>query len=140
MREVIINNMQQRFGALSDLAAALDATDYSKNLAVERSKSIGEHFWCLVGARESYFRALEAGEWQGFDCSLKDHNVSQPEFIAALNRTADEFSYVLARTHWALATEQLLAELYEHEVMHEGQLIRLIYGLHLTMPASSKWA
>ena len=30
------------------------------------SNCIGDQFWCLIGARESYIRAIEEGEWQGF--------------------------------------------------------------------------
>ncbi len=34
------------------------------------SNSIGAQLWCVVGARESYGRAIEAGEWSAATCAL----------------------------------------------------------------------
>ena len=101
-------------------------------------KSLEEHLWCIVGAR-GYFRALLAGEWQGFKCSLADES-NKFSYEKALLETHSYFESALSNIQWSENTEKILANLYEHEVMHEGQIIRLMYGLGLEMPDSSKWA
>ncbi len=139
MRQIVIKNIKDRFAVLSELAESLNDFQYSKSLDLPRYKSAEDHFWCLIGARESYFRAIVAGEWQGFSCSLPD-NSKRSDYISALKKTEEEFENVLRGVEWSEPSESLLASLYEHEVMHEGQLIRLVYGLGLEMPKSSRWA
>jgi len=41
---------------------------------------------------------------------------------------------------WTPIRDELLLALAEHEVMHEGQIIRHVYGLEGTLPKSWKWA
>jgi hypothetical protein len=41
---------------------------------------------------------------------------------------------------WTAHRDELLASLYEHEVMHEGQIIRHMYALQKTLPSSWRWA
>ena len=41
---------------------------------------------------------------------------------------------------WTAARDALLLALAEHEVMHEGQLIRHLYGVERTPPKSWRWA
>ncbi|MFT4729570.1 MAG: hypothetical protein ACI9UN_004088 [Granulosicoccus sp.] len=41
---------------------------------------------------------------------------------------------------WADAKSELLLALYEHEFMHEGQLMRHMCGLEYYVPASVKWS
>ncbi|CAG9295356.1 DinB family protein [Celerinatantimonas diazotrophica] len=139
MREIIIRNMKDRFNVLNELAKSLTQEQFCSKLDVPKSKSVEEHLWCIIGARESYFRALLAGQWQGFHCSLADDS-DQSNYERALQETQARFDRVLCDVHWSESTEKLLASLYEHEVMHEGQMIRLVYGLGLEMPQSSQWA
>ncbi|MGL5010629.1 MAG: hypothetical protein ACRC6I_12165, partial [Paracoccaceae bacterium] len=65
-----------RVGTAMDLTNALAHDLTAEALACRngaaRSNTIGNQFWCIVGARESYGRAFDAGAWQGFSCSLKD--------------------------------------------------------------------
>ena len=112
---------------------------FSSKLVAPKYKSVEDHLWCVVGARESYFRALLAGEWKGFKCSL-GNDIDKSNYEIALQETQDIFDSILSDVQWSESTEKILASLYEHEVMHEGQIIRLIYGLGLEMPQSSKWA
>lgn len=139
MKEIVISNIKKRFCVLNDLAESLEDFQYFEKLNVAKCKSVEDHLWCIVGARESYFKAILAGEWKGFSCSLVD-NSNKSNFVSALKRTENEFDLIVERANWVTSTEELLASLYEHETMHEGQLIRLIYGLKLEMPSSSKWA
>ena len=41
---------------------------------------------------------------------------------------------------WTSERDQLLIELAEHELMHEGGIIRHMYAFELDIPASVKWA
>ena len=50
--------------------------------------------------------------------------------IAAIDAVSD----------WSLEHDELLAAVAEHEVMHEGQIIRHMYGLGRELPASWRWA
>jgi hypothetical protein len=92
----------------------------------------------VVGARESYARAIAAGEWSGYSCSLSEPG-DPAEVAAALDRSADAVTMVLAslRDHTAAQTG-LLLDLLEHEAQHHGQLIRYLYALRLPIPASWK--
>lgn len=102
------------------------------------SNTIGAQLWCVVGARESYSRAIKAGEWSGFTCSLVDPG-SKTEVQAALGRSEADVSEALADV--ALRTDAasgLILDLLEHEAAHQGQLIRYLYGLKLPIPPSWK--
>ncbi len=42
----------------------------------------------------------------------------------------------LAAIEWTDAKDGLLVDLLEHETMHQGQLIRYVYGLGFSFPES----
>ena len=110
-----------------------------ENLNVENSKSLRVHFWCVVGAREAYIRALEAGSRDGFKWTLSTIDAS--DLGEKLNASTREFERVIDATgDWTEERDTLLTELHEHEVMHEGQIIRLWYALGHELPQSVKWA
>lgn len=139
MRDSVIQHLVRRFQAFEDLAAQLSDELLRDNLAVPRSKSLAEHFWCVIGARESYTRALEKGEWSGFACSLE--HVDPAGVAETLRASARAFQRTAAGiAEWTDARHDLLADLLEHEAMHEGQMIRHVYALERPLPASFKWA
>lgn len=139
MRDAIIRNLDQRMNCYSELVVAIDATDLSASIDVRKSKTINDHLWCIVGSRESYAKAIEAGEWRGFACSMSSYE--RDDFTAALAGSAQAVRDVVARvTDWTSARDDLLVLLSEHEVMHEGQIIRQMYALRRTLPASWRWA
>ena len=139
MRETTLSRLRARFAMYDDLIAAVDDDLLARKLDIAKHKSLAEHLWCVVGARESYAKALAAGEWVGFACSLQ--NFTQADFATALTTSADA---VLAACDgvqdWTDQRADLLATLAEHEVMHEGQIIRHMYGLEQPMPEDSQWA
>lgn len=49
-------------------------------------------------------------------------------------------STIDAVVEWDDARTELLLTLNEHEVMHEGQIIRHMYGLGYEIPVSVKWS
>ncbi len=139
MRDAIIRNLSQRMQCYSELVAEIETTDFGASIDVPKSKTIKEHLWCIVGARESYAKAIEAGEWRGFSCSMSSFD--RADFIAALADSAHAVHGVVARvTDWTPSRDDLLALLSEHEVMHEGQIIRHMYALRRTLPQSWRWA
>ena len=139
MREQIMNRMNARFQAYRDLAAMLDDDLLTRKIDVPKHKSLAEHLWCVVGARESYARALEQGSWVGFACSMQafspdDFRAKLADSGAALQAAAGAVS------DWNDERLDLLAAVAEHEVMHEGQIIRHMYALERDLPQSWTWA
>ena len=72
-----------------DLVDTLAPDDLRARLPNARSSPVSNHFWCVVGARESYVRAARAGSWQGFGCSLRDDE-DTAAVRSALERSATE--------------------------------------------------
>lgn len=139
MRDQIVKNLECRFRAFSDLAQQLDADLLNRKLDVPKSKSLAEHLWCVIGARESYARAIEQGEWSGFSCSLETFDVA--EFRSKLSESSSgAVSAIRDVSDWSEERCELLAKLAEHEVMHEGQIIRHMYALERDLPPSWVWA
>jgi hypothetical protein len=137
MRETVVQNLIKRFNSYTELVGA--DVDLSQKLDAPKHKSLGEHLWCVVGARESYAKALRAGEWDGFNCSMTEF--SQTDFIEKLQISAADVKDTIKQIdNWTQNRELLLLELSDHEVMHEGQIIRHLYGLGYEIPASVKWA
>lgn len=139
MRDQIVENLKTRFAAFDDLALELDDSALNALIDVPKHKSLKDHLWCVIGARESYAEGLRAGAWQGFACSMTAF--STDDFKMGLGSSADGvMNAVIAIQDWTAEQDRLLATLYEHEVMHEGQIIRHIYAMGGTLPKSWKWA
>jgi hypothetical protein len=139
MRETIIRNLQARIESYAEFIATLDPADLTTRLAVPSDKSVAEHLWCIVGSRESYARALAEGEWQGFACSMTLY--THDDFARALAASGAQIvAAVRGVSEWSAAQDALLAAVAEHEVMHEGQLIRHMYALERSLPSSWRWA
>ena len=63
------------------------------------------------------------------------------DFTQSLHSSADAARNVIsAVSSWTPQRQELLATLAEHEVMHEGQIIRHMYALDRPLPASWVWA
>ena len=139
MREELTIRMQQRFLAYADLAEILDDQLLGQKIDVPKHKSLAEHLWCVVGARESYARAIEQGDWQGFSCSM--HAFASQDFQAKLQSSSAAVTQAIdSVSDWNANRLSLLATLAEHEVMHEGQIIRHMYALERELPGSWVWA
>ncbi|HBM89350.1 MAG TPA: hypothetical protein DD437_12455 [Rhodobiaceae bacterium] len=135
----MLENLKTRFAAYDDLAIGLSDSALDARIDVPKHKSLKEHLWCVVGARESHADALEAGVWQGFNCSMTAY--SADDFRTALTSSADRVVQVAHTIQdWTDEHDRLLATICEHEVMHEGQIIRHVYAMNETLPASWKWA
>lgn len=99
------------------------------------SNTIGEQAYCLIGARESYLKALKLGEWAGFECSLNltyDKNL----IISKLEETYTNLENFFQEDNLEEVNSHLLFDLLEHEVQHHGQLIRYAYANKMDFPKS----
>jgi hypothetical protein len=135
---VVKTSFDRSFGLYRDLLACLDASVLASGLAGLPSNTIGAQLWCVVGARESYARAISAGGWAGFTCSL-DEPGDLGKVAAALDSSASAVSQALGQLDEASdAQDRLVLDLLEHEAQHHGQLIRYLYALRLPIPASWK--
>jgi len=137
-KAAVQSSFERSFGLYRDLLAVLDESTLASGLAGLPSNTIGAQLWCVVGARESYARAIAAGEWAGFTCSLDEPG--DPARVAeALDRSGAAVTQAL-QSHVQLteAQDRLVLDLLEHEAQHHGQLIRYLYALRLPVPASWK--
>ncbi len=139
MRELLVESLRRRFASYDDLAGTLDDARLGQKLDANKHKSLLEHLWCVVGARESYARALATGDWQGFSCSMSEYTIG--EVIEKLRTSAGVvLNTVDEVSDWTEQRERYLLELSDHEVMHEGGVIRHMYAFELPIPDSVKWA
>ena len=131
-------SFERSFRMYRDLLGVLDARTLTSRLPGVPSNSIGAQLWCVVGARESYARAIEAGAWAGFTCSLDEPG--DPERVAAALESSAAMVASVLRSEERLndVQERFVLDLLEHEAQHHGQLIRFLYGLRLPIPASWK--
>jgi hypothetical protein len=135
MSDVLARRLAAAFDLHAVLAATLDEAALASNLGELPSNTIGAQFWCVVGARESYARAIENGSWAGFSCSLSAADTRVPRrVVAALESSATAASAVVAAGNLSEAQTELALQLLEHETQHHGQLIRFLYGLRLPIP------
>lgn len=134
MSSLLLGRLSRAFALTRDLVAHLDEEALGLDLPGLPSNEIAGQLWCVVGARESYLRAIEAGAWQGFACGL-DAPREKRAVLAALDAAAARLGGLDA-AGWSEAQEGLALDLLEHEVQHHGQLIRFVYGNRLSFPAS----
>jgi uncharacterized damage-inducible protein DinB len=128
------------FELYDELATFLEEASYSSKLADLPSNTIGQQLWCVIGARESYLRGIQKGKWDGFSCSLPGAMTANKEAVSlALRRSAEKAEQFIGELRSMTESQERLAfELLEHEVQHQGQLIRYLYGLKLGVPKSWK--
>jgi len=131
-------SFHRSFALYSDLVEGIHESDLALSLPQLPSNSLGLQLWCVVGARESFSKAIEANEWSGFACSL--HSPEKKESVVdALKRSAEVVSLALETIDaYTEIQNRLIVDLLEHEASHHGQLIRYIYGLNLPIPDSWK--
>jgi hypothetical protein len=138
--KLLYERLNTSFDLYNELAAHLDESSLGSKLAALPSNTIGEQLWCVVGARESYTRGIQKGQWDGFRCSLAKEAIGKKKDVTdALAKSALMAQKILSENE-SLSTEQekLAFDLLEHEVQHQGQLIRYLYGLKLGIPAGLK--
>ncbi len=134
MNQQLKANLDRSFKLTQDLVRHLDETALNLDLPNLPSNRIAGQLWCIVGARESYTKAIEMGGWKGFSCSLTTPRVKQ-SVLAVLEATHQQMNDIDFTDLSSLQIE-LAFDLLEHEIQHHGQLIRFVYGNALTFPDS----
>jgi hypothetical protein len=133
--KIIKDRIKRAFSLTDDLVGNLSQASLSLKLKELPSNTMGQQLWCMVGARESYDRAIRNMGWLGFSCSLKD-----PESIEAVDqaikKSATDILAYLEETSLNNLQLELLMDLLEHEIQHHGQLIRFVYGNKMDFPKS----
>ncbi|MBM7613917.1 DinB family protein [Alkaliphilus hydrothermalis] len=135
--ESIKNHLHKAFNLTRDLVRDLPTDALKLKLKDLPSNTIGEQLWCIIGARESYLKAIMNEGWVGFNCSLKDTS-SKDEILLCLDQTGGESLDYLNSHRLNEVQVDLLLALLEHEIQHHGQLIRYVYGNKLSFPKSWK--
>jgi hypothetical protein len=96
INQILKAKLDQAFQLTHDLAVHLEEESLSLDLPNLPSNRIAGQFWCMVGARESYIKAIETCAWKGFSCSLTAPRVKQ-SVLAVLETTqkhVDDFEFV----------------------------------------------
>ena len=134
MTQILKTRLEQSFKLTYDLVVHLDEEALALDLPNLPSNRISSQLWCIVGARESYLKALKAGGWQGFSCNLAMPGEKQ-SVLEVLETTRKSLNAVDFDNLVEVQIELAFA-LLEHEVQHHGQLIRYVYGNRLSFPES----
>ena len=134
MHQQLKVKISRSFKLTYDLVSHLDERSLDLDLPNLPSNRIASQLWCIVGARESYMKAIELGTWAGFSCSLAEPK-RKHSVLAVLEATFRQWNGI---SFIGLTDVQidLAFHLLEHEVQHHGQLIRFVYGNGLTFPKS----
>lgn len=138
--EVLKSSFRRSVSLYEDLISGIPESALSEKIPGVRSNTIGQQLWCVVGARESYRRAIAAGEWKGFSCSVTNEQCrSKSDLASSLALSgAKLLEAVSAEGSLTDVQHRLILDALEHEAAHQGQLIRFLYALDLPIPESWK--
>jgi hypothetical protein len=134
MKELLKNRLHRAFALSHDLVSHLPESTLELKLPELPSNTVREQLWCLVGARESYLKAIREGGWKGFACSLPA-KADKETVLAKLGASRQELE-TLNFTGLNAQQAETAFSLLEHELQHHGQLIRYVYGNKLSFPVS----
>lgn len=82
MNHILKAKLDRAFRRTHDLVTHLDQTSMNLDLPNLPSNPIAGQLWCIIGARESYTKAIETSGWKGFSCSLTSSRVKQSVLVA----------------------------------------------------------
>lgn len=139
LQRLIDARLDATFALYAELIDALDEADLRRSLPVP-SNPIGLQLWCVVGARETWARALETGTWGPFRCSLAGVEETRRRDVVAraLETSAVAYRAAAAGGTGDAARTDFRLGLLEHENQHLGQLLRYLLGLGLPVPPGWK--
>jgi hypothetical protein len=139
LQHLIDTRLDAVFGLYDELAASLDDTQLRRSLPVP-SNPIGMQLWCVVGARETWARAMSTGTWGPFGCSIASFEDTQnPSLVAgALAASASAFREAALASPADETRTDFKLGLLEHESQHLGQILRYLLGLEIEPPSGWK--
>jgi hypothetical protein len=126
--------LDRSFRLTHDLVTHLNETSLNLDLPNLPSNRIAGQLWCIIGARESYTKAIETSGWKGFSCSLTTP-LGKQSVLVALETTYKRLNEI-DFTELTNVQIEFAFDLLEHEIQHHGQLIRFVYGNELAFPES----
>jgi len=135
--KILVDRLLKAYNLTNDLVNNLTEDDLTLKLKNLPSNTIENQLWCIIGARESYLKAIKNEGWMGFSCSL-DKPFSKDKILDCLKKSANETMEFLKDGDLNEKQLELLLILLEHEILHHGQLIRYFYGNGLPFPESWK--
>ena len=139
LQRLIDARLDATFALYDELIDSLDEPQLRQSLPVP-SNPIGLQLWCVVGARETWARALDSGTWGPFRCSIAGVEGTRKRAVVAQALASSGAAYRAAAasgTNDDLRTDLKLG-LLEHENQHLGQLLRYLLGLGLAVPPGWK--
>lgn len=134
MYKILQGKLDRAFRLTLDLVDHLEEDALQLKLQNLPSNTIAGQLWCIIGARESYLKAIEASAWQGFSCSLSNP-ITKADLIRTLDSTFSTFNGIDFSSLNEIQ-RSFAFDLLEHEIQHHGQLIRFVFGNRLTFPKS----
>ena len=139
LQRLIAARLDATFALYAELIDALDEADLRRSLPVP-SNPIGLQLWCVVGARETWARALETGTWGPFRCSLAavEETRRRDAVARALETSATAYRAAAGAGGNDDSRTEFKLGLLEHENQHLGQLLRYLLGLGLAIPPGWK--
>ena len=137
---ILMDTLTRSFGLYEDLVSELTSENLTADLRGLRSNTLGQQLWCVIGARESYSKAIEAGGWQDFSCSLSYRDSAKKDVVRESLMSSRKSLLECVTTLRSLTHKQqsLVMDLIEHEAQHHGQIIRYLYANNISIPASWK--
>ena len=139
MPDLIDRRLEGTFALYDELVAALDSHQLRLSLPVP-SNPIGMQLWCVVGARETWARAMVSGTWGPFNCSIAGFAETHDSAVmrAKLATSAEAVRAAVATSPGDDTRTDLKLGLLEHENQHLGQLVRYLLGLEIVVPSGWK--
>lgn len=139
LEQMLEAHLDESFAMYDELIASLTSDDLRRKLPVP-SNIMGAQLWCVIGARESWARAIEKGAWIGFSCSITSPaDVVRPEVMGpALANSAAAVREASKRAPKDESRTDLKLRLLIHESQHQGQILRYLLGLKVAVPPSWK--
>ena len=136
MNELLRRRLERANTLYLDLLDTVPAEHLGSRLPGLPSDTVGHQLWCVLGARVSFPLAARAGEWQGFSSPIdRDGSADAAAVRAAFVQTAADVDEWVAGIDAADEDSlRYVLALLEHETMHQGQLIRYLYGLGIDRP------
>lgn len=135
MQQLIDARLDAVFGLYDELITSLDQEQLTRSLPVP-SNRLAMQLWCVVGARETWARAMEQGTWGPFGCSIASFDdAHQPDLVAgALASSAAAFRAAASENPQDETRTDFKLGLLEHESQHLGQILRYLLGLGIEPP------
>lgn len=139
-QSVLTEKLRRTFELYEDLVGSFQENELEKDLAGLPSNTIGQQLWCVIGARQSYLKAILAGGWKGFECGLDWKSTNNRNVVLENLRDSKKqfLSSIENSSSLTPAQQSLMFDLIEHEAQHHGQLIRYLYGQKITVPDTWK--